>query len=162
MTYHNHLDPGRALLNVLNTAMEYFITNMVNRAGREILRKKAVTIITRPLGQRKTLPPTSSLLWDPDKGGNKLLANICILYRSPITQNLGDHEFDLLRSLKVKCHGVMGLPIYGFLLMFNSNIGPNKAPLRDISLQNLGDLEFDLSRSLKVKCEGDSAYMVFY
>ncbi len=32
---------------------------------------------------------------------------------------------DLSRSLKVKCEGGIGLPIYGFLLMFNSNIGPN-------------------------------------
>ena len=38
--------------------------------------------------------------------------------------------------------------------MFNSNIGPNMAPLRDIKLQNLGDLEFDLSRLLKVKSNG--------
>ncbi len=39
--------------------------------------------------------------------------------------------------------------------MFNTNVGPKEAPLRDIRLQNLGDLEFDLSRSLKVK--GDVA-----
>ena len=38
--------------------------------------------------------------------------------------------------------------------MCNSNIGPNKARLRDIRLRNFGDLEFDLSRSHKVKCEG--------
>ena len=38
--------------------------------------------------------------------------------------------------------------------MFNSNIGPNWAPLGDISLQNLGDLDFDLSMSLKVKSDG--------
>ncbi len=54
----------------------------------------------------------------------------------------------------MKGHGVIGLPIYGFLLMFNSNIGPNQAPLRDIRLQNLCDLDFDLSRSLKVKSSG--------
>ncbi len=39
--------------------------------------------------------------------------------------------------------------------MFNSNIGPNWAPLRYIRNLNLGDLEFDLdvdlSRSLKAK-----------
>ncbi len=38
--------------------------------------------------------------------------------------------------------------------MFNSNLGANYAPLRDIGLQNLGDLDFDLSRSLKVKSNG--------
>ncbi len=56
--------------------------------------------------------------------------------------------------LNVKYDSVIGLPMYDFLLMFNSNIEPNSAPLRDIRLQNFGDLDFDLSRSLKVKCEG--------
>ncbi len=68
---------------------------------------------------------------------------------------MSDLNFDLSKS-KVKCDRVIGLPIYGFLLMFNSNIRPNSAPLRDITcirLQNLGDLEFDLSRSLKVICD---------
>ena len=48
--------------------------------------------------------------------------------------NLSDLEFDLSRSLKVICHGAIGLAIYDFLLMFNSNMGPNLAPLRDIGL----------------------------
>ena len=47
-------------------------------------------------------------------------------------QNISDLDFDLSRSLKVKCDGALALPIYGFLLMVNSNIGPNLAPLRDI------------------------------
>ena len=54
----------------------------------------------------------------------------------------------------------MGLPIYGFLSMFNSKVGPNMAPLWDfwsvgaLTLTwNLGDLEFDLSSSLKVKSD---------
>ncbi len=38
-------------------------------------------------------------------------------------------------------------------LVFNSNICPNSAALRDISLWNLSDLDIDLSRSLKVKCD---------
>ena len=63
-----------------------------------------------------------------------------------------DLEFDLSRSLKAKCEGAIVLPIYDFLLMFNSNIWPNTALLRDLRLQNFGDLDFDLSRSLKVKC----------
>ncbi len=67
---------------------------------------------------------------------------------------MSDLDFDLLRSLKVKCKRPIRLSIYGFLLMFNANIGPNEAHLRDIRLGNLGDLEFDLSRSLKVRCEG--------
>ncbi len=54
-------------------------------------------------------------------------------------------------SLKVKCEGAVDLP-YDFLLMFNSNIVPNKAPLPYISIQNsMSDLEFDISRSLEVK-----------
>ncbi len=60
---------------------------------------------------------------------------------------------DLPRTLKVKCDGGTGPPIYDFLLVFNSNIAPNSAPLRDMGLQNLSDLDFDLSRSLKVKCD---------
>ncbi len=68
-------------------------------------------------------------------------------------RNLSDLEFDLLRSLKVKCDSVIELPIYAFLLMFNSNIWPNYAPLQDIRLQNLSDLVFDLLKSLKVKCD---------
>ncbi len=79
-----------------------------------------------------TRPPTNSLLC-PDKGGNKLLANICMPHKSPTTQNLGDHNYDLSNSLKVKCHGVIGLAIYGFLLMVN-NIRPSLAPLGDIRL----------------------------
>ena len=68
-------------------------------------------------------------------------------------QNLSDLEFDLSRSLKVKCDDVIGLSLYAFLLMFNSNIWPDSAPLQDIRLQNLSDLEFNLSRSLKVKSD---------
>ncbi len=33
-----------------------------------------------------------------------------------------------------------------FLLVFNSNMWPNSAPLRDISLRNLSDLDIDLQR----------------
>ena len=48
--------------------------------------------------------------------------------------------------------------------MSNSNIGPYKTPLRDISLNNLGDVDFDVSRLLKVKFNGafDSPYMTSY
>ena len=47
---------------------------------------------------------------------------------------MGDLDFDLSMSFKVKCHGVIGLAIYGFLLTVKSNIWPNLAPLRDIRL----------------------------
>ncbi len=50
-------------------------------------------------------------------------------YSKFTTQNLSDLDFDLSRSLKVKSDDVIELAIYGFLLMINSNIGPNSAPL---------------------------------
>ena len=37
--------------------------------------------------------------------------------------------------------------------LFDSNIRPNYAPLRDIRLRNLSDPDSDLSSSLKVKCD---------
>ena len=43
--------------------------------------------------------------------------------------------------------------IDAFLLMFNSSIWPNSAPLQDIRLRNVGDLELDHLMSLKVKCD---------
>ncbi len=57
---------------------------------------------------------------------------------------------------------LIGRPIYGFLLMFNSNIWPNSAPLQDISFQNPSD--FDLSRSLRsnVIASIDSPYTLSY
>ncbi len=33
-------------------------------------------------------------------------------------RNLSDLNFDLSRSLKVKCDGIIGLPIYSFLLIY--------------------------------------------
>ncbi len=45
--------------------------------------------------------------------------------QSPSTQNPSELDCDLSRSLKVKSDDVIGLSIYGFLLMVNSNIGPN-------------------------------------
>ncbi len=48
---------------------------------------------------------------------------------------------------------VIGVAIYGFLLMINSNIESNSTPLGVISFRNLSDLDFDISRSLRVKCD---------
>ena len=45
--------------------------------------------------------------------------------------------------------------------MFNRNIGPNKAPLRDIRLWRLSDLDFDLSMSRKVKCKGAIELLIY-
>ena len=37
--------------------------------------------------------------------------------------------------------------------LFQSNVWPNSAPLRNIRLRNLSDPDFGLSMSLKVKCD---------
>ncbi len=42
--------------------------------------------------------------------------------------NLSDLDFGLSMSLKVKCDGAVGLPIYSFLSMFHINIWSNSAP----------------------------------
>ncbi len=76
-------------------------------------------------------------------------------------QNLGDLDFNLSMSFKVKCDGAIGLPIYGILIMFNSNICPNSGPLRNVRLRNLSDFEFDLSRSLKVNCHGTAGLPIY-
>ena len=43
---------------------------------------------------------------------------------------------------KVRCNCTNGLRKHTFILMFNSNIWPNSAPLRDIGLRDLSDLDF--------------------
>ena len=49
--------------------------------------------------------------------------------------NLSDLHLDVYkRSLKVKCDGVIGLPINAFLMRVDSNTGPNSALLRDVRL----------------------------
>ncbi len=63
------------------------------------------------------------------------------------------HLWPFKRSLKVKCDGGFGLRIYDLLLVFNSDIWPNSAALRDMSFWYLNDLDIDLSRSLKVRCD---------
>ncbi len=68
--------------------------------------------------------------------------------------NPSDLYFGLSRSLKIKSDSVVGLAIYGFLLILNSNTEPKSTPLWDIRLWNPSDLDFDLSRSLKVKKDG--------
>ncbi len=69
-----------------------------------------------------------------------------------------------LDSPYMKRERAIRLSIYGFLLMFNSNILPNKALLRDITVQNMSDLEFDLSKSFKVNLmvQLDSPYIRSY
>ncbi len=57
-------------------------------------------------------------------------------------------------SLKVKSDGVIGLPVYSFLLARNSDIWPNSVTMRDIRRKKLINLDFDLSRPPKVKYAG--------
>ncbi len=85
-------------------------------------------------------------------GLKELPANICIMYMFPSTETRGEFDFDFVRSLKVKCDGVIGLHIY-------SNICPNSAPSQDISLQNLNDV--DLARPLKVKSGGAVRLLIY-
>ncbi len=47
------------------------------------------------------------------------------MYRSPTTEDMGDLVFDYSRSLVVRFDSTIGLPIYGLLLIVNSNISPN-------------------------------------
>ena len=47
-------------------------------------------------------------------------------------RKLSDLDFDVSRSLNVRCNSVIGLPIYGFLVASSSKIWPNSTPLRDI------------------------------
>ncbi len=50
---------------------------------------------------------------------------------------MGDLEFDLPRSLKVKSNGAVGLPIYDFLLVSNSNYMSNSHRLGVIATRKI-------------------------
>ncbi len=77
------------------------------------------------------------------------MANICILYSFPTTQNLIGLEFVLSKSLKDECEDIIVTPRIWFPL------NDVKIVTYDLNLRlNLCDLEFDLSRSLKVSCDG--------
>ncbi len=97
-----------------------------------------------------------------------ILFYYCLIVTYDLTAPLRDimlwnlSNFDLSRTLKVKCDCVFGLPIYGSLLMFNSNMWPNSSPLRDNSFQNVRDLVMNLSRTLRsnVITSMDSPYML--
>ncbi len=103
-----------------------------------------ITDQERRLGQRKT---THLQILLCGIHVNTLPINTCMTHKSPTTPNLSDLTF---HALKVKSDGAIGLPIDDFLLLFNSNVGDNSAPLRDISLEILSDLDLDLLGSPKV------------
>ena len=54
-----------------------------------------------------------------------------------------DLDFDPLRLLKITSDGFVGVCIFGFHLLFNSNVRDISAPLGDTHLQNLSDIDFD-------------------
>ncbi len=91
-----------------------------------------------------TLPPYMSLLCYANSDPLNILTSIVALYgltllifKIKMLWNVSDLEFHLSWSLKVKSNSAVGLPIYGFLLMFNYNIGaPLVAPLLDIRIRN--------------------------
>ncbi len=60
-----------------------------------------------------------------------------------ILDHVEHFKFVLSRSLKVKCDNVIGLPIFGFVVVYSGKIWPNSA-LQDISF--LSDIDSDLSR----------------
>ncbi len=103
----------------------------------------------RLLGEQKTPPPTNYLLWHPDWGDNKWW-QIYVYHRSLLSLKIW-----VTLTLTYQGHtGSNVMVSLDSLLMVNSNLWPNSAPLRDERLQNLGELDFDLSRSPKVKCDG--------
>ncbi len=91
------------------------------------------------------------------------MAQLCAPLPDIMLQNLSDLTFHLSRSLKVKYDSVIGLPIYDFLLLSNSNIWPNAPPLRDISFHNLSGLDIDFSRPLRsnVLCSGINGLPIY-
>ncbi len=153
---HNpHLTRTRALVctndiklsNVLDADSSVMLSNLL------ITRKTAGTV-ENPARQQTTFCDI------PIKVVILLLANISISYRSPSTQNQSDLDFDLSRSFKDKGDNVTGLAIYGCLLMVNSNIGPNSAPLRDIEIRVTLTLTFQCHSRSIVIMSLDSSYLV--
>ncbi len=72
------------------------------------------------------------------------------------TKNLSEHDFDLSPNGTYR----VGIPMYYFLLLFNSNVRPHSPPLRYTSLQSQSGLDCNLSRSVKVKCDGAVAVLI--
>ncbi len=64
-------------------------------------------------------------------------------------------------KMKYVCSVGLEFFIYHFLLVCNSNIYPNSAPLLYTSPQNQSDLDFDLSRSLKVKSDAAVGHSIY-
>ncbi len=100
------------------------------KPNRIIITRKTAGTAENPAHQQTPF----HLFYDIQMVVTLLLANIYIPYGYPTTENLSDLDFDLSRSVNVKFDNAIGLAIYGFLLIVNSNIGPNSAPLRDIRL----------------------------
>ncbi len=84
------------------------------------------------------------------------------LLRDINLQNMSDLDFNLSRSLKVKCESAIGFPIYGLLLVFNSNIVPNSASLQDIRLQIWLTLNLTFHSRSNPMVQLDSPYMTSY
>ncbi len=82
--------------------------------------------------------------------GIALYVHVCIsIPKYIMLRNLSDLDFDLSRSLTGKCDSVVGIPIYDFPLLFNNNIWPILASLRDLGFQNLECIDIEFSRSLR-------------
>ncbi len=79
---------------------------------------------------------------------SNILPNLAPL-REIRLHNLGDLDFDLSRSLKVKSSGVIGPPIYDILLVSNSNHMPTSHRLGVMVTQK--KISYDNRLSLRAK-----------
>ena len=84
--------------------------------------------------------------------------------KKELNRLLGHLEFDLSRSLEVKCDCIIVLTIYDFLLLCNSNIWPKFDSFIRYKASNLNDLDltFQGDSSSKVALPLDSPYMLSY
>ncbi len=90
----------------------------------------------------------------------KYTYNILLFY-----QYVNNLDFDLSRSLKVKCDGVIEHPlmmIYGFLLLFDSNIWPNSLLYEIWGFEIWVTLTFQGHSRSNVMVPLDSPYMISY
>ncbi len=60
------------------------------------------------------MPYSTPHIWFPIMFNNNIGPNLSPLWEHD--RNISDLEFYLSKSLKVKCYGAIGLPIYDFLV----------------------------------------------
>ena len=85
-------------------------------------------------------------------------------FRDMKLRNLSDLDFDLSRSPKVYCLGAIGLPIHGFLFMFNNNMGLSRLLCEILGFKIWVTLNLTFQGHLRsnVMVSFDSLHMVSY